>query len=358
VASLLGLALGVSFTVCFLTGVYSHLAQHPPNWFTLPARPAGLYRVTQGVHVASGIASIPLLLAKLWAVYPRLFVRPPVRSPAHALERLSLVPLVGGALFLLFSGTANIDLWYPLPLFFPAGHGAVAWITIGALVVHVGAKAAVARRALRTPGSWPPEPAALARRRFLMTVGGASALLTILTVGQTVSPLRRLALLAPRDPGVGSQGFPVNRAASEAGVVTAAQDPGWRLRVHGAVEQRLELSRADLEAMPQRTAALPIACVEGWSASRTWTGVSLAEVLDLAGASSDASVTVRSLEEGGIFGQSDVSAVHARDPDTLLALSVEGEALSLDHGYPVRLIGPNRPGVMQTKWLAEVEVHG
>jgi DMSO/TMAO reductase YedYZ molybdopterin-dependent catalytic subunit len=358
VASLLGIALGVSFTVCFLTGVYSHLAQQPPGWFTLPARPAGLYRLTQGLHVACGIASIPLLLAKLWTVYPKLFRWPPVRSLAHLLERVSLVPLVGGALFLLFSGTANIELWYPLPLFFPAGHGAVAWITIGALVVHVGAKATVARQALRRPVSSRSDGELAAQRRFLVSAGGAGALLTILTVGQTVTPLRQLALLAPRDPEVGSQGFPVNKAASEAGVEAAALDSAWRLRVHGAVERELSLSRTDLAALPQRAAGLPIACVEGWSASRTWTGVPLVDVLDLAGAATDSPVTVRSLEVGGLYGQSDVNAVQARDPDTLLALAVEGEPLSLDHGYPVRLIGPNRPGVVQTKWLAEVEVHG
>ena len=39
-----------------------------------------LYRVTQGVHVATGLASIPLLLAKLWAVYPKLFTWPPFSS--------------------------------------------------------------------------------------------------------------------------------------------------------------------------------------------------------------------------------------------------------------------------------------
>ena len=148
VASWLGLALGVSFTVCFLTGLYSHFAQHPPSWFTLTARPAGLYRVTQGVHVATGIAAVPLLLAKLWSVYPKLFVWPPVHSVAHALERLSLLPLVGGSIFMLFSGVANIDLWYPLPLFFPSGHYWVAWLTIGALVVHIGAKATTVRDAL------------------------------------------------------------------------------------------------------------------------------------------------------------------------------------------------------------------
>ena len=365
VASWLGLALGVSFTVCFLTGLYSHFAQHPPSWFMLSARPAGLYRVTQGVHVATGIAAVPLLLAKLWSVYPKLFVLPPVRSVAHALERLSLLPLVGGSIFMLFSGVANIDLWYPLPLFFPAGHYWVAWLTIGALVVHIGAKATTVRHALardRRPADLDPTTATegadlrRGRRRFLLSVGAASGLLTLLTVGETVRPLRGLALLAPRDPDVGTQGFPVNRTAEEAGIVDEASPGGWRLMVTGAVERPLALSLEQISRFPQREATLPIACVEGWSASRRWRGVPLSAVLEAAGAPTGASVTVRSLESG-LYAQSDVDADQAADPDTLLALEVDGDRLALDHGYPLRLIGPNRPGVLQTKWLREIEVH-
>jgi DMSO/TMAO reductase YedYZ molybdopterin-dependent catalytic subunit len=44
------------------------------------------------------------------------------------------------------------------------------------------------------------------------------------------------------------------------------------------------------------------------------------------------------------------------DRDTLLALELNGEPLHPDHGYPVRLIAPNRPGVLQTKWLTRVRV--
>jgi DMSO/TMAO reductase YedYZ molybdopterin-dependent catalytic subunit len=47
---------------------------------------------------------------------------------------------------------------------------------------------------------------------------------------------------------------------------------------------------------------------------------------------------------------------HARDPLTLLALRLNGEELSPDHGYPARLIAPNRPGVLQTKWVGRLEV--
>ncbi len=66
VAATLGIALGVSFTICFATGLLSHLIQYPPAWFGWPARPAGAYRVTQGLHVATGMATIPLLIAFLF----------------------------------------------------------------------------------------------------------------------------------------------------------------------------------------------------------------------------------------------------------------------------------------------------
>ncbi|RIQ34856.1 molybdopterin-binding protein, partial [Jiangella rhizosphaerae] len=151
-AAILGIALGACVLVCFITGLYSHLQQHPVDWLPVPPRPASLYRVTQGLHVATGFAAVPLLLAKLWSVYPRLFRRPPVTGAAHAAERLMLVPLVCGAVFQLFSGVANVSRWYPWGFYFPAAHYWVAWITVGALVAHVGAKAAVARAALRRPG--------------------------------------------------------------------------------------------------------------------------------------------------------------------------------------------------------------
>jgi DMSO/TMAO reductase YedYZ molybdopterin-dependent catalytic subunit len=40
----------------------------------------------------------------------------------------------------------------------------------------------------------------------------------------------------------------------------------------------------------------------------------------------------------------------------LIALKLNGQTLDLDHGYPCRLIAPTRPGVLQTKWLARIEV--
>ncbi len=378
-AAWLGIALGVAFGVCFATGVWSHLAQHPPGWFTYPARPAGLYRITQGAHVITGTAAIPLLLAKLWVVHPHLLAWPPARSLLHGVERLALLPLVGGALFLLLSGTANVARWYPWSFFFPRAHFWAAWITIGALIVHVGAKAAATRDALRRgtarradPGSAPspasnvsgspadpvapasPRPAD--RRAFLGGVAAASAALVVATAGGTVSPLGRLSVLAQRRPGVGPQGLPVNKTAAAARVLAPARDPAYRLAIEGAVARPVALSLSDLQALPQREATLPIACVEGWSASARWRGVPVRDLLALAGAGPRAEVTVESLQPSGLYRSSTLNPGQTADADTLLALALGGEPLHIDHGYPARLVGPNRPGVSQTKWVHRLVV--
>lgn len=365
-AAWLGVALGLAFTACFLTGLVSHGIQHPPSWLAWFPRPSWLYRLTQGIHVTTGIASIPLLLAKLWTVYPRLWAWPPLESLANAVERLSLLPLVGGSLFLLFSGVASVSRWLPFSatISFPPAHYAAAWITIGALIIHVGAKIGATRSALvrggrRGDGNAPAPPVALglSRRGFLGSIAAAAATLVVVTVGQTLRPLAWAGALAPRDPRVGPQGVPVNKTAAQARVSDIATNPGYQLVVEGAVAVPLSLSLDDLRAMPQREARLPIACVDGWSAMATWRGVSLRDLIAAAGAMAGAAVTVHSMQRPGTaYATSELNASQIADPDTLLALELNGDPLDLDHGFPVRLIGPNRPGVQQTKWLARVVV--
>jgi hypothetical protein len=380
--AVLGIVLGVAFTLCFVTGLVDYLSQHPPGWFHLPAHPADLYRINEGVHVFTGIATIPLLLAKLWVVWPELLQWPPVHNLLHALERLSLVPLVGGSLFLLFTGVANIDYWYsPMGFTFTSAHFWTAWLVVGALVVHIGAKAATVRTELGRKSHRPealdagaassahPSPRSLTgtrrldplgglnRRGFLGTVMGAGGLLVAVSVGETVAPLRRLAILAPRGVGVGPQGVPVNETALQAGVTRSAVDPNYRLVVSGRCRRPRSFSVFDLRALPQQVSALPITCVEGWSADAVWRGVPLASFLDLVEAPKGASIRVESLEGADrLYSMSVVDAEHARDPDTLLALELNGETLDIDHGYPVRLIAPDRPGVLQTKWICKVIV--
>ena len=351
VAAWLGLALGVSFATAFVTGMISHFMQHPPGWAMWPSRPVNFYRVTQGLHVIGGLAAIPLLGAKLWTVYPKLLQWPPVRSVGHAVERGLVLLLVGGALFQLVTGLLNIAYWYPFPFFFPVAHYWTAYILVGALVVHVTNEWAKVRRTVMKR----PEDG-LPRRGFLLGVGAAGGAVAVMTVGETFSPLAKLAVLAPRRPGVGPQSLPVNKSAAAAGVVTVARAPSYRLKVTGRVTRELALSLDDLRALPSHKARLPIACVEGWSAGATWEGVRLRDLLRMAGAPEDARVRVESLERWGLYRTSWVSPRHWHDPLTLLALQVNGAPLDLDHGFPCRLIAPNRPGVLQTKWVHEVVV--
>jgi len=369
-AAWLGASLGILFSICFVTGLYSHLHQHPLSWLPVPSRPAGLYRVTQSLHVAAGIASMPILLAKLWVVWPRFVSLPPIKNAAHLVERIGLFPLVAGGIFMVFSGIANIAQWYPWRFGFPAAHYWVTWIVVGALVAHVGAKWAIARRALARPSRRPPLPAAddalgavaeeahpgLSRRGFLGTVFGAAAVLTLTTIGQTVTPLRRLALLAPRDPAVGPQGRPVNRSAANAGVLQSAASNDYRLVVEGKVPRRLSFDASQLEAMAAHEATLPISCVEGWSYSARWRGVRVRDLLVMAGAAPTATARVHSLEQGSVYSSSFLDHAQAHDRDTLLATHLDGMRLDLDHGFPLRLIGPGRPGVNQTKWVTKLVV--
>lgn len=352
VTARVGRALGIAIAIAFVTGLISHLHQNPVSWLPLPPNPVWGYRLTQGLHVASGLASIPLVLVKLFSVYPRLFEWPPARSVSHALERISIAVLVASMLFELTSGVANVAQWYPFHFFFPAAHYVVAWALVGSLLVHLAVKAPVIAEALRERLAEPDEQG-LSRRGLLVATGAAVITLTAVTVGQTMPGLRRLTLLAPRRPDIGPQGLPVNKTAKAAGVLETAVAADYALKVTGPTP--LELSIADLTALPQHDVELPIACVEGWSASTVWGGVRLADVLDRAGIDPDASVRVTSLQQGGLYGSSVLTAAQARHESTLLALRIRGQTLALDHGFPVRLIAPNRPGVLQTKWLKGIE---
>ncbi|MEV0180187.1 molybdopterin-dependent oxidoreductase [Streptomyces sp. NPDC050625] len=357
-ATSIGRWLGAAFVVCFITGLISHFMQHPPGWpaIDIPSRPVWGYRVTQGLHVASGIAAVPLLLAKLWTVYPRLFEWPPLRSVRHALERLSVAVLVAGAVFELATGLLNTAQWYPWPFSFVPVHYAVAWLVAGALVLHIAVKAPEIRAhwSRRSPGTLAlPAQDGLDRRSLLAAVGAAVGAVTLTTVGQSFTALKDFILIAPRHPDHGPQALPVNRTAAAAGVGRIA-DEEYRLVVAGPRPYTLTLD--ELRALPQHLVELPMACVEGWSKSAHWTGVRIVDLLDRAGAPPHARVRVVSLQLRGGYRVSEMGHEHARDPLTLLALRLNGEELDPDHGYPARLIAPNRPGVLQTKWVGRLEV--
>jgi DMSO/TMAO reductase YedYZ molybdopterin-dependent catalytic subunit len=321
-------------------------------------------------------------------VLPKLFEWPPLHSLAHLLERVSLFMLVGGAGFEFATGILNIQTWYPFPTSFYTLHFYGAWVFIAGFVIHAAIKFPVMIRALRSRSfigemrtnlartrPEPPEagylapvaPAAptISRRGVLAFAGAGSALIALLSVGQSLGGVfRRTALLAPHNQSVtgstaGTVGdFQINNTARNAGIIASETGEAWRLNVgtddHASYKPAV-LSRGDLLRMEQHTASLPIACVEGWSTdNQTWTGVRLRDLAALSGVANPSTVLVRSLQHGGGFSRAVLSGAQIMDPDSLLALRVNGADLSLDHGYPARVIVPNNPGVHNTKWVASL----
>jgi DMSO/TMAO reductase YedYZ molybdopterin-dependent catalytic subunit len=391
--SFLGTLLGPLILVIAATGLTSHFSYYPELgnatvdpahdiavlFHLPPSGPSWSYALSQGLHITVGLVAVPVLLAKLWSVIPRLFAWPAVRSPAQALERASLLLLVGGALFEFATGILNIQNYYPWHFGFVRAHYYGAWVFFVAFALHVAVKLpAVARsyrergwlRPLRedlkatraepaTPdGLAPVSPSAptLSRRGLLGLVGGASLTLLAVNIGESVGgPLRRLALLAPRGrvSGTGPNDFQVNRTAAAVGITPALIGPSWRLRLATGASSRT-LSREQLLAMNQHTYELTLGCVEGWSTTQHWSGVRLADLAALAGASANAELRVESIQPSGPFRHATLSAAQVRDTRALLALRVNGADLSPDHGYPARVIMPAQPGVHCTKWVGSL----
>ena len=366
VTARVGMWLGICFGICFVTGLVSHWSQLPQPPIPVPTSPSWGYRLTQGLHVVTGTAAIPLLLVKLWSVYPKLFARPPVgsvrRLAVHGAERLSIGVLVAAAIFELATGLANASQWYPWSFSFRSTHYAAAWVAIGALVVHVALKLPVIRQALGADledgGLDRPSVGAstrgLSRRGLLRATWTAAGVAVLATAGNTVGWLRDVSVLAVRS-GEGPQGIPINKSAIAARVTDVALDPTYRLTIaYGGRE--LSLSRDELAGMEQVAEDLPIACVEGWSASGSWRGIRVRDLLALVEAPDDSDVEVTSLQPSGPYRVTTLPANFVSDPRSLLALELGGEPLAVDHGYPCRIIAPNRPGVLQTKWVSRLEV--
>ncbi|MGH3541936.1 MAG: molybdopterin-dependent oxidoreductase [Mycobacterium sp.] len=390
--SVFGSVLLVTLPIVILTGLLSYITYAPQlgqaipgnvGWLRLPVfdwptSPSWLYRLTQGMHVGLGLVLIPVVLAKLWSVIPRLLVWPPASSTAQLLERASLVMLVGGILFEIVTGVLNIQYDYIFGFSFYTAHYFGSWVFIAGFVMHVaikiprmvsGLRSLPLAKVLRTKTSdtrpEPPDPDGLvaadpadptmSRRGALALVGAGALLMTVLTAGQTVGGVTRpAALLLPRGRSRSGGDFQVNKTAVAAGVDPRSVGAGWRLTLRGGASA-VVLDRAVLAAMPQHSARLPIACVEGWSTTQTWSGVRLADLALLAGVRAPRAARVASLQRAGAFGQATLQANQIAHPDALLALRVNGADLTLDHGYPARVIVPALPGVHNTKWVASID---
>jgi DMSO/TMAO reductase YedYZ molybdopterin-dependent catalytic subunit len=136
----------------------------------------------------------------------------------------------------------------------------------------------------------------------------------------------------------------------------------WRLVVDGLVTAPMSFSLAELKAMPSRTQITRHDCVEGWSAIGGWTGVPLSHLLSKVGLKSNARFIVfhcaddlaNSLDGSGLYYES-IDLFDAFHPQTILAYGMNGGALPVAHGAPLRLRVERQLGYKQAKYVMRIE---
>jgi len=135
----------------------------------------------------------------------------------------------------------------------------------------------------------------------------------------------------------------------------------WNVRVHGMVDREVTLTYDQLLAMPLVERYVTIACVSNEVGGRLvgnarWTGVSLVDVLDMAGVQAGATQVVGRSFDGWTSGFPS-EHLSGAGREAMIVVAMNGEPLPAQHGFPARLIVPGLFGyVSATKWLTEIEL--
>jgi DMSO/TMAO reductase YedYZ molybdopterin-dependent catalytic subunit len=230
------------------------------------------------------------------------------------------------------------------------------------------------RDALRPVGrSHPAERIGIDRRRFLAATGGTLGAL-VLAACDSMGPRSASALLkfaerknesleralfrhASMDvPSSGAKTagshFPSYYISDNVPVWDEAVRGAWRLEIGGMVAKPLQLSLADLAALPRIGYKLDHFCVEGWTAVATRTGVRLSEIARLAGVQPGAQyVDFQSFDKDYHESWDIESAMH---PQTLVVYAQDGHYLNAAWGAPARIYSPVKLGYKNTKYLTRI----
>jgi DMSO/TMAO reductase YedYZ molybdopterin-dependent catalytic subunit len=222
-------------------------------------------------------------------------------------------------------------------------HVGMAIGVLGLLLVHVSARRFVLR------------PNASRDRRAALRLAGLAIAGAVLwgAAGQITS---RLGLAGAFRRFTGSYG--TGSLTGEFPVVSWLFDhpppvdlDSWRLAVEGAVERPMSMSYDDLRSLANDQATTVLDCTGGWYSEQRWRGVAIGRLLDLAGCLPSAqSVTVEAVS--GYYRRFPLEVVRRH----LLALEVAGSPLDHGHGYPARLVAPDRRGFEWVKWVGRIRV--
>ena len=159
--------------------------------------------------------------------------------------------------------------------------------------------------------------------------------------------------LAPTYPdSMITRPFPFNAYYGEDEVEQVDGD-AWRLELSGLVADKKPWSLPQLRALPQQTQVTRHICVEGWSAIGKWGGVPFSHFLDLVGADKTAKYIGFKCADDYYTSIDMATALH---PQTIMALSWDGQPLPPKYGYPMKLRMPTKLGYKNPKHVQAIFV--
>jgi DMSO/TMAO reductase YedYZ molybdopterin-dependent catalytic subunit len=217
------------------------------------------------------------------------------------------------------------------------------------------------------------ERAGIDRRRFLAATGGALGAM-VLAACDSMGPRSATSLLKfaerkneslerlllrhtsmdapPAGAKLAGSHFPSYFVSDSVPVWDEAARGAWRLEVGGLVSKPVQLSLADLAALPRVGYKLDHFCVEGWTAVATRTGVRLSDIARLVGAQPTAQyVDFQSFDSDYHESWDIESAMH---PQTLVVYAQDGHYLNAAWGAPARIYSPTKLGYKNTKYLTRI----
>ncbi len=163
-----------------------------------------------------------------------------------------------------------------------------------------------------------------------------------------------------RDAGIDPARLPPGQYYTEkwpvlhAGEVPDVDLATWTLEITGEVEEPLTLGYEELKALPAREVTTDIHCVTRWSRfDARFTGVHWSELARLAKPKPTANFAIAHAEHG-FTANVPISALE--DENALVVYEADGEPLTPDHGWPVRLVVPTKYFWKSAKWLRGIEL--
>jgi DMSO/TMAO reductase YedYZ molybdopterin-dependent catalytic subunit len=137
------------------------------------------------------------------------------------------------------------------------------------------------------------------------------------------------------------------------GPVPEFDEAVWDFKVSGLVEEPFTLTYRELKGLGATDVEADMHCVTGWSTlDNTWTGVPFRVLAEKARVKPEAKWVIANCEYGYT---SDLSLDAMMDDDVLVAWAHDGQDLTPDHGYPLRLVVPKRYAWKSAKWLRGLE---